>query len=346
MNIKKYAVYLASFSAVLILGGCAGNIANKNDGIQIDPKLHSVSKDDYTKTFGAKEIELPQNYSTKNYKRLTVSAWFFPNKDSGNFGDQPVETLSTMMETEISKLKRFTIVSRHLGQKGKLAEKNFQDMGTTDRKTKMRFGKGINADYSLTGGISAVKEEYGRGGKTEILYIIRVDYQLIDNETDEIIEADMAEGRAIRNIIKLPSGKVIGGFDQEEEKDALAQAAIKALRVVSNKIGNKLPIGGQVVGIKGQRFAIDKGYEDGFMGKQTVVLYTSDMGIDLPIAVGEINPGKYKTSGKIIAWTKDEDIQDIVQDVQSNKNYSKENEVYAVSTGMPLPPEWEENYKD
>jgi len=327
------------------MSGCAGTSGNTS-GIQIDPTVHTVSKDDYTKTFGAKEIELPQNYSTKNYKRLTVSAWFFPNKTADAYADAPVETLSTMMETEISKLKRFTIVSRHLGQKGKLAEKNFQDMGTTDRKTKMRFGKGINADYSLSGGISAVKEEYNRGGKNELVYIIRVDYQLVDNETDEIIEADMAEGRSIRTIMRLPSGKIIGGFSRNDEKDALAQAAINALKIVSNKLGNKLPIGGQVMGIRGERFSIDKGYEDGFMGKQTVVLYTSDMGIDIPFAVGEITPGKYKTSGKIFAWSEDKDIQDIIQKLQSNKNFIKENEVFAVSTGMPLPPEWENNYKD
>lgn len=346
MNIRPSTIFISTLVLITtIFTGCAnGPIASS--GIQIKPKLHSVSKDDYTKTFGSKEIELPQNYSNKNYKRLVVSTWFFGNDDADNYSKSHVETLSTMMETEISKLKRFTIVSRHLGQKGKMSEKNFQDLGTTQRKTKMRFGKGMNADYSLTGGISAVKEEYDRGSKNELVYIIRVDYQLVDNETDEIIEADMAEGRAIRTIMRLPSGKIIGGFSRDNEKDALAQAAINALKVVGNKIGNKLPIGGEVIGIRGDRFAIDKGYEEGLMGKQTVTLYITDMGIDIPFAVGEINPGAHKTSGKIIKWSEDKDVQSIIADIKNTKGFLENNEIYAVSNGMPLPPEWDNNYKD
>lgn len=345
---KFSSILISTFSIALsvsIFTGCAGP-ANLSSGIQIKPKLHSVSKEDYTKTFGGKAIDLPQNYSNKNYKRLVVSTWFFANENADNYSNAHVETLSTMMETEISKLKRFTIVSRHLGQKGKMSEKNFQDLGTTSRKNKMRLGKGMNADYSLTGGISAVKEEYNRGSKNELVYIIRVDYQLIDNETDEILEADMAEGRSIRTIMRLPSGKIIGGFSRDNEKDALAQAAMNALKVIGNKIGNKLPIGGEVVGIRGERFAIDKGYEEGLMGKQTVTLYLTDMGIDIPFAVGEINPGAHKTSGKIIKWSEDEDVQDIIAKIRNNKNFLKNNEVYAVSNGMPLPPEWDNNYKD
>lgn len=347
MNLKKTSKFITAIAFIsLILTGCTTSTLNTSNAIQIKPDLHTVSKNDYTKTFDAKEISLPQNYSTKNYKRLVVSAWFFGNKEASSFTDAPVETLSTMMETEIANLKRFTIVSRHMGQKGKLAEKNFQDQGTTDSRGKMRFGKGMNADYSLTGGISAVKEEYERGSKNELVYIIRVDYQIIDNETDEIIEADKAEGRAIRTIMRLPSGKVIGGFTREAEQDALSQAAINALKIIANKIGNKLPVGGQVVGFKGERFAIDKGNDEGFMGKQTVTLYTSDMGIDIPFAVGEVSPGSNKSSGKIIAWAKDKDAQEIKQKIENNPSFVKTNEIYAVSNGMPLPPEWDNNYKN
>ena len=194
-----------------MLTGCAG----MQGKTQIAPDLHTITKSDYQNT--SKAIELPQNYSTRNYKRLVVAVNFFANKDAKSYQDVPMETVSSSMETEISKLKRFTIVSRHLGQKGKMAEKRFQDKGTTDSRSKMRFGKGTNADYGLTAGVSAVKEEYNRVDHNELLYVIRVDYQLVDFETDEIIKADTAEGRAIRKIFRLPSGKIIGGFNQEQE---------------------------------------------------------------------------------------------------------------------------------
>ena len=341
---NKFSIAIG-FIFLTLLAGC-GSSPKHSNAMQIDPTLHTTSKNDYLGN-ESKLIELPQNYSTKNYKRLVVSTWFFPNENTKDYGNLPVGSLSTVMETEISKLKRFTIVSRHLGQKGKMAEKSFQDMGTTERHTKMRFGKALNADYSLSGGISATKEEYERVNKNELLYIVRVDYQIVDNETDEIIEADTAEGRAKRTLIRLPSGKIIGGFDPRQgQADAIQQAAINALRVVANKLGNKLPIGGQVVGFKGKRFQIDKGYEEGFMGKQVVTLYTEDMGIDLAFAVGEVMPGDHKTPGRIIRWSNDPDVQDIIHDVKSDPLFFKKNELYAVSNGMPLPPEWDNNYRD
>ena len=329
-----------------LLSGCNSS-PTRNSGIQIDPNLVTQSKADYQQG-GTRQVELPQNYSQKNYKRLVLAANFFANKDYKSYGTVPVEVLSTMLETELSKLKRFTLVSRHLGQKGKLAEKKFQQRGATRSSNKMSLGKGLNAGYGLTGGISSVKEEYDRGSKNQIVYIIRVDYQITDFETDEIIEADMAEGRATRSIFRLPSGKIIGGFTKKDESEAVKQAAMNALKVIANKLGNKLPIGCQVTGIRGSRFGCDKGYEEGFMGKQMVAIYLDDAGIDLPLAVAEAQPGAHKTSGKIIAWSDDTDpyVQDMIRQIRANPRFAKQNDLYAVSLGMPTPPEWDNNYQD
>lgn len=339
MSVGIKHICVCALSAA-ILTGCA----KMQGDVQIEPTLHTVSKADYLSD--KKPIELPQNYSTKNYKRLVVATNFFAAKDASSYSDLPLESISTTMETEISKLKRFTIVSRHLGQKGKAAEKRFQDMQTTDAMSRMRFGKALNADYGLVAGVSAVKEEYDRVDHNEVLYIIRVDYQLIDFQTDEILEADSAEGRAVRTLFRLPSGKAIGGFNQSQEMDALNQASINALKILANKIGNKLPVGGQITGFKGRRFQIDKGYESGFMGKQIVTMYISDMGIDLPLAVGEITPGSHQSPGKILRWSKDPDVQDIISEIKSDPLFFKKNELFAVSNGMPLPPEWDKNYED
>ncbi len=279
---------------------------------------------------------------------MVVAANFFPEK--GKAGSSlPVESLSTRLETQLSKLKRFTIVSRHLGQKGIMAEKSFQDMGTTSRKGKLRMGKMLNADYGLSGGITATKEEYDRVNHNEVLYTVRIDYQLVDNETAEIIEADTAEGRAKRTLVRLPSGKIIGGFDpgdKKQLKNVITEAGMNALKVVANKIGNKLPVGGKISGFKGQRFQIDRGHDSGFMGNQIVILYTSDMGIDMPFAVGEITPGTNQSPGKIIRWSNDPDVQDIISGIKSDKLYFKKNELFAVSNAMPLPPAWDVNYRD
>ena len=121
---------------------------------------------------------------------------------------------------------------------------------------------------------------------------------------------------------------------------------MNALKVIANKLGNKLPIGGQVTGFRGSRFQIDKGYESGFMGKQIVTLYMSDMGIDLPLAVGEVTPGTQQSPGKIIRWSNDPDVQDLVAEFKADPLFFRKNEIFAVSNGMPTPPEWDNNYKD
>jgi len=346
MNIMK----LFSVSClVFMLSACASQ--TNSNGIQLDPTLHTQSKGDYESDVwhhAKREVALPQNYSQKNYKRIVLAANFFANEDYNTYGSTPIEVLSTMLETEMSKLKRFTLVSRHLGQKGKWAEKKFQDMGTTSARSTMRIGNGLNADFGLTGGISSIKEEYDRGSRNEVIYIVRIDYQITDFETDEIIEADMAEGRAKRSIFRLPSGKVVGGFSDTDESEAVKQAAINALKVVANKLGNKLPIGCQVTGIRGNRFGCDRGYEEGFMGKQMVTIYMDDNGIDLPLAVAEASPGAHKTSGKIIAWNNDEDeyVQDMIRQIRANPRFARQNDLFAVSLAMPTPPEWDSNYKD
>jgi len=341
--IKTRQGLILSGILLLLLSACS---QKSSKGIQIDPTLATQSRVDYEE--GSRKVELPQNYSQKNYKRLILAANFFAAKDYKSYGTVPVEVLSTMLETELSKLKRFTLVSRHLGQKGKWAEKKFQDLGTTNARGTMRLGKGMNASYGLTGGISSVKEEYDRGSKNQLVFIIRVDYQITDFETDEIIEADMAEGRSTRSVFRLPSGKIVGGFTKADESEAVKQAAMNALKVIANKLGNKLPIGCQVTAIRGSRFGCDKGYEEGFMGKQMVAIYSEDAGIDLPIAVAEARPGAHKTSGKIISWNDDEDeyVQDMIRKIKANPRYASQNDIYAVSLGMPTPPEWDSNYKD
>ncbi|SKA67558.1 hypothetical protein [Desulfobaculum bizertense] len=339
---KVVLLVAALFMLTSLVAGC---VSSRGGAIQIDPTLHSVSKDDFLDD--DKAVELPANYSQRNYKRLVVGVYFFPQKDSDHYDSVPVETVSTTLETEISKLKRFTIVSRHGGQKAKMAEKRFQDLGLTDASTRMRFGHGLNADYTLFGGVTTAREEYERVDHNESVFIVRVDYQLIDVETDEIIEADYVEGRAKRTFVRLPSGKILGGFDMEKgTKDALNQASINALKVLGNRLGNKLPIGAQVVGIRGSRFGLDRGKEEGFMGKQTVILYTEDMGVDVPLAVGEVSPGAHKCSGKIIKWNEDSELQSLIEEVKKNPTFLARHEVFAVSAGMPLPPEWEKNYKD
>jgi len=75
---------------------------------------------------------------------------------------------------------------------------------------------------------------------------------------------------------------------------------------------------------------------------------TKQAGIDLPIAVAEASPGAHKTSGKIIVWNNDQDeyIQDTIRQIKENPRFARQHDIYAVSLGMPTPPEWDNNYNN
>lgn len=293
------------------------------------------------------KIELPANYSQKNYKRLAVGVYFVSNQNTMPMKGLPVEAAVDTLETEIKKLSRFTMLSRGKGQEAIMKEKQFQDLGTTDKATRLRFGFASNASYVLACSVTATRERFNRNTYDELLYKVYLDYQIVDTETGEIIEADIAEGRALRQCVITPSGKYLGGFDiRNGEADPLKRAGLEALKVLSHRLGSKLPIGGQVVAMRASVVQIDKGRAEGFMSKQMAVLYTNDFGVDVPFALVEVNPGEHTSRGEIIRWSKKPEDQALIREFQNDPTFIARNEVFAVSLGMPLPPEWENNYSD
>lgn len=352
MNIK---LSLAIVVSTLLLAGCntvkpRTAAENQQRAVQIKPTLSTVSAADVSGETGS--VELPQNYDPSNFKKWKVAVSFYPAGKGGSdvFAKEKSQTVSSLFETEISKLKRFTILSRsQLGQQAIRDEKRFQDTGLVDSRDLMRLGKMKGADYALAGGIALKSEKYDRVKNQELLIYVEVNYQLINIESGEIVEADTAQGRAKRTFYQTPSGTYLGGFniDNEAERStAINEAAYNALKIIANKLGNKLPVGGQVVGLKGDRFQIDAGNEQGLMGDQVVTVYAWD-GIDIPLAYAEIQPGRNKASGKVIKWSNDPEAQDLISRWRSEgMGLLREMDVFAVSYGMPTPKEWDQNYSN
>lgn len=349
---RKTAI-AAVMAASMLMAGCATNQFTRSDdenaarAVQIDPKLYHITAAEAADSSGP--IHLPQNYDPNNYKLIRLAASFYPLDAANNsFAKENSETVSTLMENEISKLKRFTVLSRHqMGAQALRDEKRYQDKAGVSSNL-MRMGLDSGADYVLTAGVAIKTEKYDRLKNHEIFITVTVPYQLINVKTKEIVEADTAEGRAVRTFYMLPNGTYIGGFnidDKTEAAQAVNEASFRALKVIANMLGNKLPVGGRVSGFKLDRFAMDCGHQQGLMGKQVAVLYATDMGIDIPIAYGELEPGKNKTTGRILRWNNEAAARDLVEKAKANgMAFLREYEVYAVSAAMPEPPEWEKYY--
>lgn len=352
MTLKKIIFY----TGFLTLIACSATNKPRNQlGIQINPSLSTLTRSDFENGSGQK-ISLPQNYSQENYKKLVLRV----DVETGRSACLKSQTcpalinfpnLSERMLAELAKLKRFKVVNRNTAQKGKQEELRYQASGLTRDKGQVEIGEELNADYGLTINLSFGVEEFRRSYKNFLYYTVLMTYQIQKFETGEIIESDTAEGRAKRTIIRLSSGEKIGGFNRDDEGSvnaAMIEASTHALKIIANKLGNKLSIGCQVTAIFGTNMSCNKGYQEGFMGKQMVTIYYNYNGIDFPIAVAEVSPGAHKTSGTIIAWNDNPDsyIQDAVQRIQNDPAFAKHNELFAVSLRMPLPPEWDNNYKD
>ena len=350
--------HILSLCALLSLGLLAGcnnqyvrsDAENQQRQTQITPTLTTVSAGDVTGRSAL--VELPQNYDPSNYKKHVVAVSFYPADDTeaGRFAAEKSEVASSLFETEMSKIKRFTIVSRsQLGQQAIRDEKRFQDTGLVQADDLMRLGQMKGADYALAGGIAITSESYERLKNQEMLLYVTVNYQLVNIQTGEIEEADTAIGRAKRTFYQTPSGAYVGGFninDAEQRKEVIKEASFQALKIIANKLGNKLPVGGSVVGLKGNLFQIDAGYDQGLMGDQIVVLYAWD-GIDIPLAYGEISPGKNKAQGKVIKWSNAPEAQALISRMKTDgMAFLRETDTYAVSKGMPHPPEWNTNYSN
>lgn len=353
MCLKKIIVYL-SFVSLMACSATSSKPRNQL-GIQINPSLATLTRADFEGGAEGK-VSLPQNYSQENYKKLVLRVDVEPGKSAclqNKACPQAINfpNLTERMLAELAKLKRFKVVNRDTAQKGKQAELRYQASGLTRDEGQIEIGEELNADYGLTINLSFGVEEFRRSYKNFLYYTVLMTYQIQNFETGEVIESDTAEGRAKRTIIRLSSGKQVGGFDRKDVgsvNSAMIEASTNALKIIANKLGNKLPIGCQVTALFGTNMSCNKGYQQGLMGKQIMTIYYNYNGIDFPIAVAEVSPGAHKTSGSIIAWNDNPDtyIQDAVQRIQSDPAFAKHNELFAVSLRMPLPPEWDNNYKD
>lgn len=347
MKFKSLTVALVACG---LLSGCANQL------IRSDAENEALKEDLSVKlgTFTVEEakqrgpIELPANYSADNYKRmkLAVSFRMLDADDIQKFAKQTSQTLSAQFESEMSKLGRFVILSRSdLGQLAIADEKRFQDKGMIDPTTRMRLGKQLGADYALAAGITLQSEKYNRRSHYEMFVNVLVTYQLINLTTGEVEDADTAQGKAIRTFYQTPSGKFIGGFNVKNPQDAtnaINEASIRALISIANKLGNKFPVGGRVMGGFGDMAQVEGGKKAGIVDSQVGVMYSNVYGVDVPLAYVNMVPSNTSTQVRILRWSDDDHAEKLVDQYKKDPNaFTREFDTYCVTKSMPMPKDWQ-----
>ena len=289
-------------------------------------------------------IQLPSNYNTDNFKKLQMGVTFSVTAKDGKLKIDPA--LSGRLQTEMAKLKRFTIFSMH----NRNGVKAFERVADLDENVKLDEASDVksinlilNATMMVSGGDPIKRREY-----TEYVYVADCDFSVEDLKTRTVMLAEKSRGVYAR---KVRYGG-IGNLESITEDVAIQSAALRALAIMANKLGNALPTGGRVTSISGsgETMAMSAGYNEGIGAKQQVAIFLSEEGLDIPLAFAEAAPKNDGTSMlSVYKWnTGHKDAKPIIKELQESprkflKNYKgeKKDGLYAVAFGMPVPPDWE-----
>ena len=289
-------------------------------------------------------VQLPANYSVDNLKKLQLGVAFSVKSADGKLKIDPA--LSGRLQTEMAKLKRFTIFSMH-NRNGVKAFERMADMDETVKLDESSDVKNINLILNgtmvITGQAPKPNREY-----TEYIYVADCDFSIEDLKTRTVVLAEKARGAWARRVRYGGIGKM----EDITEDVAIQTAALRALAKMANKIGNALPTGGRITTISGsgETMAMAAGYNEGIGAKQQVAVFLTEEGLDIPLAYAEAAPKNDGTSMlSVYKWnTGHKDAKPIIRELQESprkflKNYKgeKKDGLFAVAFGMPVPPDWE-----
>ncbi len=330
-----------SFFGVLVcfFMGCKSELA-------LEPTLTTYSRDDLE---DMDTIQFPTNYSIREFRKIQMGVAFEAVDGLDKKTGEPLvvsKNLSTRMQTEMAKLKRFTIFSAH----NRSGATFFQELMDVDGDVSMAEPTDVQAiDYVLSGAVTVTKERQDRYNDTVLIYEVECDVSCEDLRTRKVVFAEKAKGRTARKQVLSYSGRKIAGYTEADEQQAIEQAAMKALAVIANKLGNTFPVGGKVTAISGsgERMRLNRGFEDGIGNAQQCVVFVDDGGLHIPLALAEAAPSPDSANLVVYRWNDDDpDAEDFIEELQDNpRSFAKDYEVYAVGYGLSVPPEWENAYE-
>lgn len=336
----------ASAYRLLLIGGCLLALSGcSTPELALDPTLTTYSRE---RLEDMDEIVLPLNYNVDNFRKLQMGVAFEAVGGVDKKTGEPLavsQDLSTRLQTEMAKLKRFTIYSAH--NRGGVTF--FEELADVDSATTLQKpDRTRDIDIVLSGRLTVTKERHDRYNDTLLIYEVECDFSCEDLKTRTVKFAEKAKGRTARKQVLSFSGMKMAGFTDEDEQQAITQAAMKALAVVANKLGNTFPVGGKITGVSasGERLQLDKGFDDGIGNRQQCVVFVNDGGVDVPLALAEASPGTDSSTLSAYRWnTDDPDAKVLIREYRdAPRQFLKNYKVYAVGYGLSTPPEWEEAY--
>ena len=336
---KQSVLVLAAVAALpLVFSGCASTPPGARG--PIPAKFYSKEELE-----DMDEVKLPANYSVDNFRKMQMVLNVKVMSADGKSKINPA--LSTRLQTEMAKLKRFEIFSLHGRSKAEL-----DAMGDLDDEVKVVEASDVKAsDLILTGSIKVTCNINELHNDKVYVYSADGDFSCEDAKTRTVFFAEKARGVWDRKVRYSLTGQQYGNVTEEQ---AIQIACLRCMAIVANKLGNTFPTGGRVTNISGSgdTMVMQAGQHEGIGPKQQVAVFLSEDGLDIPVAFAEATPKNDGTSQlKVYRWnTGDKDAKGIVKEIKESprkflKNYKGDdkNGLYAVAFGMAVPADWEQN---
>lgn len=336
MNATNLIIY-GMAAAALAVSGCASAPSARGP---IPAKFYSKAELE-----GMDEVKLPPNYSVDNFRKMQMV--MNVKVESADGKTKIDKSLSTRMQTEMAKLKRFEIFSLHNRSKVEL-----EAMGDLDDEVKVVSADQVKAsDLMLTGSIKVTCAINELHNEKVYVYSADGDFSCEDAKTRTVFFAEKARGVWDRKVKYSLTGQAHGNVSEEQ---AVQIACLRCLAIVANKLGNTFPTGGRVTNItgSGDTMVMSAGQHEGIAPNQQVCVFLSEDGLDIPVAFAEATPKNDGTSQlRVYRWNTDNsDAKAIVKEIRGSarsflKNYKgdKKNGLYAVAFGMAVPADWEKN---
>lgn len=328
---------LGATLAVAVVCGCASTPSARGP---IPAKFYSKAELE-----DMDEVKLPPNYSVDNFRKMQM---VMNVKIEAADGKTKIDkSLSTRMQTEMAKLKRFEVFSLHNRSKTEL-----DAIGDLDDQVKVVEADQVKAsDLMLTGTIKVTCDINELRDEKVYVYSADGDFSCEDAKTRTVFFAEKARGVWDRKVRYTLTGQAHGNVSEEQ---AIQIACLRCLAIVANKLGNTFPTGGRVTNItgSGDTMVMSAGQHEGIAPNQQVCVFLSEDGLDIPVAFAEATPKNDGTSQlRVYRWNTDNDDADkIVDEIRGSarsflKNYKgeKKNGLYAVAFGMAVPADWEKN---
>lgn len=302
----------------------------------INPNITVYDRD----TVADRPIALPGNYSTDNYRRMTIAVE--PGSLHSNaFGNDSVEYMSLRMQSELAKLKRFSISALHGTNDTRLRE--LEDLG----EISVVQPEALKAIDLLLGWNITINAEAQRDGRdSTIHFVCAINITCKDLRTGTVAFTKDLDFNVTREQQRNRYGHVTKGFDYSNDsqvKAFLQNIATQAAIRIANELGNEYPVGGRVTGALGtDLLTIDKGVEQGIAKGMQMVVYATIGGVDVPLGNAEATPGT--NTSQLEMWrlnTENKYAAKILKQIEEQPNWFTHNRMYAVGYGMAMPPEWQ-----